>query len=378
MLGVDNRRSGHSFTSAHLDLMHALADYAAIAVENARLYSELESERDKYETLLNSVQDGIIILDQEKRIWLVNPAARVAFELEAGRIENKPFREVFQHPDLLQLLSREDLTTPYRGEIALEEGQVLSAQVTPIPEVGMAVIMQDITNLKELDSIKSDFVGILSHDLRTPLTAILGYLELLKRVGPLNDQQQEFAQRIQVSVQSITSLINDLLELGRIEAGFDSRKEAISMSEILQSVVESMQSQAAKKGQSLEAEIPDTLPYVIGNPLQLRQLFLNIIDNALLYTPPKGRVGLQTHATEEQIIVQITDTGIGIPIADQPYIFDKFYRGSNLPTNTPGTGLGLAIVRIIADNHRGRIWVESTIGQGSTFTVILPAIEQEL
>jgi signal transduction histidine kinase len=139
-----------------------------------------------------------------------------------------------------------------------------------------------------------------------------------------------------------------------------------------------MQSQAAKKEQSLEVEIPDTLPPVLGNPLQLRQLFSNLIDNALLYTPPKGKISLQTHATEEQIIVQITDTGIGIPIADQPYIFDKFYRGSNLPTDTPGTGLGLAIVRIIADNHRGRIWVDSTIGQGSTFTVILPAIDQEL
>jgi two-component system NtrC family sensor kinase len=378
VLGVDNRRSGHSFTSTHLDLMHALADYAAIAVENARLYSELEAERNQYETLLNGVQDGIIILDQDKRIRLVNPAARAAFELEAGSIENKPFREVFQQPDLIQLLSREDLTIPYRGEIALEEGQVLSAQVTSIPEVGMAVVMQDITYLKELDSIKSDFVGIVSHDLRSPLTAILGYLELLKRVGPLNDQQQEFAQRIQVSVQSITSLINDLLELGRIEAGFDTHKEAVSMSGILQSVVESMQSQAAKKEQSLEVEIPDALPPIIGNRLQLRQLFSNLLDNALLYTPPKGKISLQTHATEEQIIVQITDTGIGIPIADQPYIFDKFYRGSNLPTDTPGTGLGLAIVRIIADNHRGRIWVDSTIGQGSTFTVILPAIDQEL
>jgi signal transduction histidine kinase/CheY-like chemotaxis protein len=378
VLGVDNRRSGHTFSSYHLDLMHALADYAAVAVENARLYSVSEIERKKYEILLNSVQDGILILDQDMRVRLINPAASAAFELEGEKVNHKPFKEAIQHPDLIDLLSKKEINQPYRGEIALEDGQVLSAQVTPIPELGLAVIMRDITYLKELDSIKSDFVGTISHDLRSPLTAILGYLELLKRVGPLNDQQQEFTHRIQVSVQNITSLINDLLELGRIEAGFDTRKEAVPLSALLQFTVESMQSLAAQKEQTLESDIPDMLPHVLGSPLQLRQMFSNIIDNALQYSPRGGRVYIRALAEDEQIIIQITDPGIGIPLADQPYIFDKFYRGSNVPSDSPGTGLGLAIVKIIADNHRGRIWVESTIGQGSSFTVILPAMNQEL
>lgn len=378
VLGVDNRRSGHAFSSHHLDLMHALADYAAVAVENARLYSESEIEREKYETLLNSVQDGIILFDQDMRVRLINPAASAVFDLQSEQVNHRPFTEVIRHPDLIELLSRKDINQPYQGEIALENGQVLNAHVTPIPEVGVAVIMQDISYLKELDSIKSDFVGTISHDLRSPLTAILGYLELLKKVGPLNQQQQEFTQRIQVSVQNITSLIDDLLELGRIEAGFDTRKEAVPLSALLRFTVESMQSVADQKGQILETEIPEALPDVLGSPLQLRQMFTNMLNNALQYSPQKSKVLIRALAEGNQIIVQIKDSGIGIPPADQPYIFDKFYRGGNVPADSPGTGLGLAIVKIIADNHRGRIWVDSASGQGSTFTVILPAMEGEL
>jgi two-component system phosphate regulon sensor histidine kinase PhoR len=240
------------------------------------------------------------------------------------------------------------------------------------------VVMQDITYLKELDRIKTDFVNTISHDLRSPLTAIQGYIELVRRVGPLNEQQLEFTHRIQTSVQNITTLINDLLELGRIETGFDARKEAIPLSAVIRYAVESMQNQAAEKEQTLELELPESLPHVLGNPLHLRQMFTNLIENALQYSTSNGQITLRAQARDAQVIVQITDTGIGVPLADQPYIFDKFYRGSNLPPESQGTGLGLAIVKIIVENHRGRIWVESVPGKGSTFTIILPTIDQEL
>jgi two-component system phosphate regulon sensor histidine kinase PhoR len=378
VLGVDNRRSGHPFSSYHLDLMHALADYAAIAVENARLFSDSVVEREKYETLLSSVQDSIIILDQDNRVVLVNPAARAVLELEGERVEYRPYKDVIHHPDLIELLAGRESSHPYQGEVAFEDGRVLSAQVTPIPEMGIAVVMQDITYLKELDRIKTDFVNTISHDLRSPLTAIQGYIELVRRVGPLNEQQLEFTHRIQTSVQNITTLINDLLELGRIETGFDARKEAIPLSAVIRYAVESMQNQAAEKEQTLELELPESLPHVLGNPLHLRQMFTNLIENALQYSPSNGQITLRAQARDAQVIVQITDTGIGVPLADQPYIFDKFYRGSNLPPESQGSGLGLAIVKIIVENHRGRIWVESVPGKGSTFTIILPTIDQEL
>lgn len=378
VLGVDNRRSGHPFTSYHLDLVYALADYAAIALENARLYANTRVERNKFEALLTGIQDSVVVIDQNERVMLMNPAARAIFHLEDEDPTGKPYQEMIQHPDLLEILGQDTAFEPYRGEITLEDGRVLSAQVTPIPDMGLAVLMQDITYLKELNRIKSDFVSTVSHDLRSPLTAILGYMELIGRVGPLNAAQQEFIQRVEASVQNITSLINDLLELGRIEAGFDARKEIVPFSAIVRYTVESLQNKAADKDQTLKVEVPESLPHVLGNPVRLRQLVANLIENGIAFTPQGGEINVLAGAEDGQIILQVSDNGIGIPPADQPYIFDKFFRASNVPPETPGVGLGLSIVKSIVESHRGRIWVESTPGQGSTFTVVLPIIDQEL
>jgi two-component system phosphate regulon sensor histidine kinase PhoR len=378
VLGVDNRRSGHPFNSFHLDLVYALADYTAIALENARLYANTKVERNKFETLLTGIQDCVIVIDQGNRIMLMNPSARAIFNLEDDNPTGKRYQDVIQHPDLLEILIQQAAPGPYRGEITLEDGRVLSAQVTPIPDVGLAVLMQDITYLKELDRIKSDFVSTVSHDLRSPLTAILGYVELITRVGSLNASQKDFIQRIEVSVQNITSLINDLLELGRIEAGFDARKEILPLSAIMRYTVESMQSKASSKDQLLSFETPEGLPHVLGNPVRLRQLLANLIDNAIEFTPKGGEINVRAATEDGQIILQVSDNGMGIPLADQPYVFDKFYRASNIPPELPGAGLGLSIVKSIVENHRGRIWVESTVGQGSTFTVVLPVVDQEL
>lgn len=378
VLGVDNRRSGHPFSGDQLDLVSALADYAAIAVENARLYRSSELERKKLETLLTKIQDGVIVTDEDGRLMLINQSARAAFLLDESDLVGRQFQDVIEHQDLLDVLSGENDSNPYRGEIALEDGRVLSAQVTPILGVGRAVIMQDITYLKELDRIKSDFVSTVSHDLRSPLTAILGYIELLGRVGKLNPQQGEFVRRIQVSVENITALINDLLDLGRIEAGFDARKEIVPLSAIIRYTAESMHGEVGKKEQSLDVSIPEGLPHILGNPVRLRQMLENLIGNALRYTPHGGEIKVKARTEGIQVIIDISDNGPGIPPADQPYIFDKFYRASNTPVDIPGAGLGLAIVKSIVENHHGRIWVTSTMGQGSTFTIVLPTIDQEL
>ncbi len=375
VLGVDNRRSGHPFSDYHLDVVYALADYAAIAVENARLFASSQVEREKLETLLTQVQDGVVVLDEDARIMLLNQSAQAAFGLEGRDLVGRQVQDVIQHPDLLEILNGQKDSTPYRGEITLADGRVLSAQVTPISGVGLAVIMQDITYLKELDRIKSDFVSTVSHDLRSPLTAILGYVELLGRVGELNSQQEGFIQRIQVSVENITSLINDLLDLGRIESGFDARKEIVPLAAIIRYTIESMRSQAEEKGQNLVLDIPEGLPHILGNPVRLRQMLENLVANAINYTPKDGEIRVTTRSESEQVIIAVSDTGPGIPHADQPYIFDKFYRASNIPPDTPGAGLGLAIVRSIVENHQGRIWVSSTPGQGSTFTIVLPTTD---
>ena len=372
VLEVDNRHSGQTFSKAHVSLVSTLADYAAIAVENARLYTHSEMERNKLETILTKIEEGVIVVDQDSRLMLINRKARDAFHINGNHLVGKPVRDVVQHPDLLEVLNEPRRSAPCRIEIALEDGRVLNSQVTPIPEVGLVVTMQDITQLKELDRIKSDFVSTVSHDLRSPLTAILGYVELIDRVGPVNEQQREFIHRVQYSVHSITALINDLLDLGRIEAGFDSRKEITSLPAIIHLTVDSLKSRITEKSQEIAVEVGDDLPSVFGNPIHLRQMVANLIGNAVKYTPAGGKVAVRAASEDRQIILQVSDTGPGIPLGDQPFIFDKFYRGSNVPGDTPGSGLGLAIVKSIVENHQGRIWVNSTPGQGTTFTVVLP------
>ena len=377
VLGVDNRQSGHPFLEEHMDVVSALADYAAIAIENAHAYGRINLERSKLETILTRVEDGVIVVDPEGRLLLANHTIRNAFHLETDNLPGKPVRDIFSHPDLLEILDSKQAQASH-CEIGLEDGRIFNAQVSPIPEVGVVVTMQDITHLKELDRIKSDFVSAVSHDLRSPLTAILGYVELMERAGPVTDQQREFIRRIQFSVNNITSLINDLLDLGRIEAGFDTRKEVVPFVAILNYTVEGLHSRVVEKEQELIMEVPDKLPPILGNPVRLRQMCANLISNAIKYTPAKGKINIRVVTEGDQLVFQVKDNGPGIPAADQPYIFDKFFRAGNVPFDVPGTGLGLAIVKSIVENHQGRIWVESTLDQGTTFTVVLPIADQSL
>jgi two-component system NtrC family sensor kinase len=231
--------------------------------------------------------------------------------------------------------------------------------------------MQEITHLKELDRIKTDFVNTVSHDLRSPLTAIYGFVGLIDRVGPINEQQAEFIRHIQSSVQNITSLINDLLELGRIEADYDLQMKDVDLNEIVSQSVETLDYQVNEKMQQMELSFPPQIPRILGNPLQLQRMVTNLIENAIKFTPAFGKINVSCRSETNQVFLEVADNGPGIPLEDQPRIFDKFYRGSNLSQNTPGTGLGLSIVKSIVEKHHGRIWLESS-PTGTTFTVILP------
>jgi two-component system phosphate regulon sensor histidine kinase PhoR len=377
VLGVDNRTAGESFLDHDIVLMSALADYAAIAIENANLYTNTEVERKKLESILTQIEEGVIVVDSERRVVLVNRIAGRAFGLGEEELVGKPAEAVIQHAVLLENLYDQSLKYPCQAEIPLEDGRVFNAQFTPIPEVGLAVTMQDITHLKELDRIKSEFVSAVSHDLRSPLTAILGYVELIERAGPVNQQQRDFIRRVHFNVNSITALINDLLDLGRIEAGLDARKELVPIPAIIRYAVDGMQEPLAEKGQTLELELAGDLPPVQGNPVHLRQVVGNLVSNAVKYTDQGGVIHVNARSEDDLIIIQVRDNGPGIPPAEQPYVFDKFYRGRGVSPDTPGTGLGLAIVRSVVENHQGRVWVESEAGSGSTFTVVLPVADQD-
>ncbi|MCC6800023.1 MAG: HAMP domain-containing histidine kinase, partial [Anaerolineae bacterium] len=175
------------------------------------------------------------------------------------------------------------------------------------------------------------------------------------------------------SVQSITTLINDLLELGKIEAGFDQDRELAALAPIVESAVSEHQHEWEAKQQVLGIEAAGDLPPVLGHPLRLRQLISNLLENAIKYTPNGGQVRLALESNGDFLVLRVSDSGIGIPPQDQPYIFDKFYRTEQAIDGYKGTGLGLSIVKSIVEQHQGRIWVDSEPGKGSAFTVMLPA-----
>jgi len=234
-------------------------------------------------------------------------------------------------------------------------------------------VMQDITHLKELDRIKSEFVSVVSHDIRSPLTTIRGYMELLGRVGPLTPRQAEFLARVEQSMTTITDLIGDLLDTGRIEAGLDQEEALVQLEDVVERGIEAIRLSAEAKQHTLSCDIAPGLPPLMGNARRLEQLVTNLLSNAIKYTPQGGKIQVMLKAEGLYLMLRVTDNGIGVPPEEQPHIFDKFYRVQSAATaDIGGTGLGLSIVKSVVERHGGRVWVESAPGQGSTFIVLLP------
>lgn len=372
VLGVDNQRSERAFSQHDVGLLSALADYAAIAIENARLYAAVQAAKGRLEALLHSTEDAVIVVDAHGRLALYNAAAAHAFEFEEADATGKPLQEVIHNEALLALF--ELPAGARRGEVPLSDGRVLNAHATPVEGAGTIVVMQDITHLKMLDRLKSEFVASVSHDLRSPLTAVLGYLDLLSRAGPLNEQQHLYVEQIHHSVRTIITLINDVLDLSRIEAGLDQAKIALDLAPLIREVVESFRPQSQARKQRLTLSVAGTLPPILGNPTRLRQAIANLVDNAIKYTADGGQIEVEACSRDGQIILRVSDTGVGISPAEQAHIFDKFYRGRDVSGKSAGTGLGLSIVRSVVEGHGGRVWVESKAGSGSVFTIVLPTM----
>ena len=378
VLGVINRQADRSFSEKDVFLLSALADYAAIAIENARLFESAAVEQAKLETVLRQIQDAIIIVDEDDRILLCNTAASAALGLDDGPelcerssadIPNQALREAFSQA--------QQTGQTVHTEVPLDDGRTFNAQLTPVKGVGRVLVMQDITHLKELDRIKSEFVANVSHDLRTPLTTIQGYVELLPRVGPLNERQQGFIYRVHESMGTITGLIDSLLDVDRIESGLALEKTPYDLRQIIEESVQHLQPQAERKQQTLRWQPPATLPLVRCNPRRLRQVVDNLIGNALKYTPEGGWIAVSALEDGGHVVVHVADNGIGIPLAQQPYVFDKFYRvESDETVGIVGSGLGLAIVKTVIERHNGRVWVESKPGEGSVFSFVLPALQE--
>ncbi|HID61579.1 MAG TPA: GAF domain-containing protein [Anaerolineae bacterium] len=374
LMALDHVEEGRRFTDEQVNLAITIGTHAAMAIENARLHTTIAEERAKLEAIIGGTNDAVIVTDTQNRVLLMNQAARRAFDVETVPEAGSPLEEVVSNEKLLALFARPEVREEALAEeIPLSDGRTLYASLTPVAEVGCIAVMQDITYLKELDKMKSDFVATVSHDLRSPLANISGYALLLPEAGELNETQQEFVEGIRLSVARMTTLINNLLDLGKIEARVGMEMKPCQLVAVINEVVKSLKEQARAKEIVLQLDLPPELPLVLGNRVRLDQVVSNLVSNAIKFTPEGGVVTVSAIEEKGEVVVEVKDTGIGIAPKDQVHLFEKFYRVRSEETSgIEGTGLGLAIVKSIVEGHGGRVWVKSQPGQGSTFGFALP------
>lgn len=385
------------FDEARINLLTTLVGQAAVLVENARLFQAAEGGRQRLATILASATDAMLVTDSLYRLLLINPATQRLLGLDEAAY-GRPVEELNLPAPLADALSHpyDNQLAPSTIEIPFPDGRTFYASIAPVmalasPKaggyelpaqldaegqvVGRVVVLRDVTHFKELDEMKSEFVATVSHDLRAPLTFIRGYTTMLTMVGELNEKQDDYLDRILDGITQMSALIDDLLNLGRIEAGVGIRQEPCRLGLILVEAVDTMRARAVTKGIILRLEPSQGTPVIIGDRTLLRQAIGNLVDNALKYTPVGGSVNvrLEVNEPDREAVIHIADTGIGIAPEDRLRLFEKFYRIKRRETSEiPGTGLGLALVKSIVTRHGGRVWVESEPNVGSTFYVALP------
>jgi signal transduction histidine kinase len=337
----------------------------------------LEISRQRLAAILASTSDPVLVTDQENRLILANPAAKLALGEITGPTDVGPTGHLINQKELRGLLQELE-SGKKSAELVLPDGKVYYATASAViadgRPVGRVCVLRDVTHFKELDALKSDFVSTVSHDLRSPLTLMRGYATMLDTIGELNDQQKSYISRILAGVDGMTRLVNNLLDLGRIEAGVGLQVEQVAVMEVVDGAVDAFQVQASRKNIQLAVEAAPDLPRLIeADRALLQQALNNLVENAIKYTLENGEVRLRVMTHPEVLQFEVQDNGIGIAPEDLPRLFEKFYRGSQREALTQrGSGLGLAIVRSIAERHGGKVWVESVLEQGSTFCLLIP------
>lgn len=365
------------FSEQELQFMTTLAHQVAMAADKARLYLESEIGRKQLASILASTTDPILVVDDRKYVTLANPAAAQVFGFDIDAALGKPIDDIITIPQLISFFHSNEKDSP-PVEFELENGRVFMAMMSPIHmdahELGQVCVMRDVTYLKNLDKLKSEFVATVSHDLRSPLTLVRGYATMLEMVGELNEQQLSYAHKIVTGVERMFKLINNLLDLGRIEANVGLEIESLRVQEIVERVVNNLNPQALQKHIEVFVDIDkEASPLVEADSTLLQQALHNLLENAIKYTPLDGQVWVRVSQRENMMVFAVEDTGLGISPVDQPRVFEKFYRVARRESlKERGSGLGLAIVKSIAERHGGKVGLKSQLGKGSIFYFMIP------
>jgi two-component system phosphate regulon sensor histidine kinase PhoR len=327
--------------------------------------------------------DGVVIVDADGQVQLLNPTTERMFGVIEASAMGHSLAEVLRHHQLVELWQR-CLDTGELQEINLELGlKRLSIQSAAIP-LGQALpgstllIFHDVTRLRQLETIRRDFISNISHELRTPLASLKALAETVQEtISDDPPAAKRFVLRMETEVDALSLMVSELLELNRIESGrVPLQFKPVAPEAILSSAVERLRLQAVRANLQIEVDCPQNLPHVLADPPRIEQVVVNLLHNAIKFTPPGGVIRLaagqdQTAEPAQRIIFSVQDTGIGISADDLPRIFERFFKADRARSGG-GTGLGLAISRHLVEAHGGKIWVESDEGKGSTFYFTLP------
>ena len=339
----------------------------------SRRVTDLERERAEMTALISSMVEGVIAINPAGVVTTLNPAARALLKL-APDASPPAALELFRQRPAHDLVEKSLAGGASAGqEVELDERTVLLSG-HPLPAGGAVLVLHDITGLKRLETVRRDFVANVSHELKTPLTVIRGYAETLLADETPADVRTTFVEKVLANAQRMQQLVDDLLDLSRIESGaWTPRPERLALGPLIHEVWATLTPRADAHGLAFQSELSPDATEVTADAAGTRQILLNVLDNCVRYTPPGGRVTVRSSRSHEGVTVEIGDTGVGIPGEHLPRIFERFYRvDAARSRELGGTGLGLAIVKHLIEAHGGRVGAESALGAGTTIRVLFP------
>jgi two-component system, OmpR family, phosphate regulon sensor histidine kinase PhoR len=386
VLVVIQGQQGRRFDREDVRLLDLLGPQAAVAITNSRLFErqralteELESAKNQLETVLTSTENPVIALNRRLEIIFANPAAAELFDdlpLSGRQIRDVvPAHILPPNPGTaLRALRRKH---SYTYEMAVHDRTYLChlGLLGRPHSLGFVAILNDVTQLKELDRLKNQMIRMTSHDLKNPLSAAMFHVELMQEEGAdlLSPEMRSDINTIWTQLQRMNRIISGILDLERIQSGTLTYEEC-SVEQIISLSMHEFGDQARKKGIGLRSDVPGELPPIIGDRQQLVQALNNLIENAIKFTSPGGTIKVTAEHVEDHIVIHVADNGIGIPVDAQPRVFERFFRAYHPGAEQiGGTGLGLSLVKAVVDAHNGRIWLESEVNRGTVVHLVLPA-----
>jgi len=348
---------------------------------------EVAFEKTRLNTIINSISDGVLVINKAGEAVLYNPAALKLLDLESIHIEEKIIGRL--HPEIAGLINKilsnaEYHPSSYSSQVEMKsQGELfVEATASPVPHpdnslAGVVVVIRNITALKKIEQLKSQFVSMVSHELKAPIAAVYGFLNLITddKIKISDEQQKDYILRSQLRLDGLLKMVNDLLDISRMEMKTVRREiKQVCVEEIIKSVIELFQVEINKKGISVSLNCESDAACIKADYDEINRLFTNFISNAIKYNNENGSITITISKSEDYLTTEIKDTGIGLKPEEKKKLFSEFFRAKNeLTKSISGTGLGLSIVKRIVDSYSGKIEVESEFGSGTTFRIFLPS-----